>query len=342
MTNLPLYFKWRDTPQTLSAGGYFCRPPASRFVDLNTQLHHRICKEIRLGEPWQQVVDRELCQSRPWLHRIITDDNRSRFFREVRPLRQFKILDVGSGWGQQALHLATNGNFVCAVEPNPDRMDFIRAVARQLGHENRLWFIESNMQEIAFDAVFDAVTCIGVFEWAGVFDDSSDPLAAQLVFLSRLRRALIPGGECIIGIENRLGLKYLLGVRDDHTGVPRISVFDYSLANTRFQAIGRGRLTAVTHTAAEYRIMLQRVGFSRVEFFCAFPDYKVPEMILRADDTETVNRYFLDGGYCPEHDGFDGSPLPDELQAELRSHYRSLAALGIAQFFSPSFFIIAS
>jgi hypothetical protein len=47
---------------------------------------------------------------------------------------------------------------------------------------------------------------------------------------------------------------------------------------------------------------------------------------------------------CPditEHDGSNGSLLPQAKQEELQSHYQSLARLGIASNFVPSFYVLA-
>ena len=62
------------------------------------------------------------------------------------------------------------------------------------------------------------------------------------------------------------------------------------------------------------------------------------ELILPLD--QNVNDHFATGKFIPEHDGVTGQPLA--FQAELSSHYRSLARLGIAGNFVPSFFVTAS
>ena len=84
--------------------------------------------------------------------------------------------------------------------------------------------------------------------------------------------------------------------------------------------------------------MLHEAGFATIAFQAALPDYKLPEVLMPLDDE--VNRFFLDGGFVAEHDGTNGAPLA--FQDELRSHYRTLAGLGIAADFVPSFFVTAS
>ncbi len=324
----------------LPAGGIFRREVGAHFRDTSENAIRAVIERIDAGEPWRDAVASAFAGSRPWLHRIISDPARDRFFREVRPCRNQSILDVGAGWGQQTLRLAAD-NRVCAVEPGPDRIDFIRAVARQSGTASRIHFVQANLQDVTFPAQFDVVTCIGVLEWAANFRADGDPRESQEKFLVALRGVLRPGGVCVIGIENRLGLKYLLGSRDDHTGQAGISVFDHELARRRWRERHGSELRAFTYTMAEYGAMLAGAGFARTEFHAAFPDYKVPGVILPAQPGSTVDEFFLHGGYEAEHDGFDGTELPPEFQEALRSHYASLADLGVASRFAPSYFILA-
>jgi hypothetical protein len=90
-----------------------------------------------------------------------------------------------------------------------------------------------------------------------------------------------------------------------------------------------------TFTRAELADMLSAAGFSELQFFGALPDYKLPRQIIPLGPK--VDDFFRQGGHVNEHDGSDGRTLA--CQAELRSHYRSLAQLGIASDFVPSFFV---
>jgi hypothetical protein len=128
-----------------------------------------------------------------------------------------------------------------------------------------------------------------------------------------------------------------MGAPDDHIGQPGIAVYDAELAARKWNAASGQALRSLTHTRAEYAQLLADAGFATPTFFAAFPDYKLPEAIVPAG--EATNR-FLAERVLPEHDGIRGAPLP--FQEELASHYRSLAQLGIASDFAPSFFIEAT
>ena len=145
----------------------------------------------------------------------------------------------------------------------------------------------------------------------------------------------------MIGVENRLGLKYLLGTRDDHTGTQGLCTLDFPLADARWRALHKRDLRVVTYSMAEYRQLLGETGFTGIEFYAAYPDYKVPEIILPCSSAEAVRNFFGQGGFVPEHDGWDGAPLQTSTQESLASHYRSFAEMDIAHHLAPSFFIVA-
>jgi SAM-dependent methyltransferase len=198
-------------------------------------------------------------------------------------------------------------------------------------------FLQTDFFAVEFEPCFDLVTCVGVLEWVPKFR-SGDPREVQLEFLRRARTVLAPGGQFVIGIENRLGLKYLLGAPDDHIGVPHIASYDATLASEKWLRQSGQALRSFTFSRAELDELLAAAGFTRTTFFAALPDYKLPELILPLD--QRTNDHFATGKFIPEHDGVSGRPLP--YQAELQSHYRSLAQLGIAENFVPSFFVTAS
>ena len=62
---------------------------------------------------------------------------------------------------------------------------------------------------------FDYVTLIGVLEYAKSYIGKDNPYPE---YLEKINRLLKPGGKILIAIENRLGLKYFAGCREDHVG----------------------------------------------------------------------------------------------------------------------------
>jgi len=296
-----------------------------------------IASAIRQGRPWREVVRERYATARPWLYRIVADPARDLFLRLHPPRPGERILDIGAGWGQVTLPLARRGDLeITALEPTTERLDFVEAAARQEATAERVHFLAASLFEVEFESCFDLACSIGVLEWVPQFHPG-DPRQAQLDFLARTRRALAPDGQLVLGIENRLGLKYVLGARDDHTGVAGISVLDSKLAARRWEQLKGEPLRCFTFTRAELEDLLHEAGFGQLEFFAAFPDYKLPTALLSLGTP--VEEFLLQEEIVPEHDGCDGSPLP--FQEALASHYRSLARLGVASAFVPSFYVSA-
>lgn len=307
------------------------------YHDTAAETLRSIVAEMQHGRPWREVVAERFARINPWLYQIVTSPTRDLFFRQHPPAKKADILDIGAGWGQIALPLARAGHQVTALEPTPERLAFIQAAAAQDQVTDNLAFIQASFHQIQFTSRFDLICCIGVLEWTPKFQPG-EPRAVQLQFLRSARAALQPGGRLVIGIENRLGLKYLLGAPDDHTGQRHISVLHAGLAASRHRAVTGGDLRAFTYTHAEYEQLFREAGFSGIETHGAFPDYKLPELILPLDPAARANQYLRENPIPPEHDGSNGSCLPN--QEELVSHYRSLAQMGIAHCFCPSYFFV--
>lgn len=329
-------FAHRHRRVRLADGESFHVPQPESYRDSPETTVREIVAQIEAGEPWRDAVAKAFAAPNPWLHRIITAPARGLFFRENPPHRDAQILDVGAGWGQISLPLARQCR-VTAVEPTLERLAFIQAVAQQEGLTERMHFVQADLFDLEFSTRFDLVCCIGVLEWVGRFRPG-DVRMRQVAFLKRLRSTIAATGRVVIGIENRFGLKYLLGSPDDHTGLSHISVLDRTLAAKKHQVVTGNELRVLTYTLAECQALLAEAGFSKVTAYAAYPDYKLPEAIISIDDS--FESRVGEMSYIPEHHGNDGSPLSGELQEALASHYRTLSELGVARFFAPSFFFV--
>jgi SAM-dependent methyltransferase len=335
-------FTYRDQERGLSPGGIFSISRDAGFRDTSAQDLLNLITEIESGRPWRQVVQERYATGKPWLHRIITDPSRTAFFDPVLPPTDGVILDLGAGWGQTCRPLATQRRVV-ALEPVAERLAFIQAAARQDGVDHNLHYIGADYFDVHFETKFSLICAIGVFEWVGAFQNEIDPQHRQRQFLQKVRSELLPGGTFMLGIENRLGLKYLLGCPDDHIGVPHVASLPAPLARQRWQESSGHSLQSFTYSLTELDQMLHAVGFSHVEFFAAFPDYKLPEEIIPlTDGGSTLNAWLTEASIPPDHNGYDGSALDVDFQQNLQASYRRLALSGNARHFVPSFFVRAS
>jgi hypothetical protein len=337
-----IQFEHNGTARSLASGGHYAAPKQQGFRDTATGELRAIVAEVEAGHPWTDAVAHRYAQSHPWLHAIVTSDKRRLHLDTLVPPGDGWALDIGAGWGQTSRPLARTRPVV-ALEPVSERLAFIKASARQEGAENRLVYVEADYLEVNFVTRFQVITAIGVLEWVGAFQTHVDPQERQRAFLRKVRAELAPGGCLVLGIENRLGLKYLLGAPDDHLGVPHIACLPAGRARQAWQGTTGRALQSFTYSGPELEELLHGAGFRNVELFAAFPDYKLPEKILpmRNDGTE-VNEWLESDSPPPEHNGYDGGALPLDLQERLVRHYRTLARAGRAGHFVPSFFVRAS
>ncbi len=192
------------------------------------------------------------------------------------------VLEIGSGCGAITRFFGEQGKQVLALEGSDRRAAITRARCNEL--ENVTVCCDS-FDTFAINTRFDCVTLIGVLEYSPAFISGEDPI---VVALKKARSLLNDGGVLIVAIENQLGLKYFNGCTEDHSGVPFTGVNDSYQPGT-FCTFGRVELTQ----------KISEAGFQTGEFAYPFPDYKLPQLIVRegAIVDEELDLSFLIGQY---------------------------------------------
>ena len=195
---------------------------------------------------------------------------RHNLLRHLRFDRDTSVLELGAGCGAITRQLAESAGEVWAIEGSRTRAACAAARTRDLPNVRVFC---SDFQEIDPGRQFDVVTLIGVLEYSPVFFKADNPF---LECLKLARSLLRPDGVLILAIENQLGLKYLCGAPEDHTGKPFDGVQDLYRAHG-VQTRGRGELINV----------LRDAGFPSTHFQYPFPDYKLPSWVLTRRAFET-------------------------------------------------------
>ena len=98
------------------------------------------------------------------------------------------VLEVGAGCGSITRFLGETFPFVVAVEGEPSRAAVARERTRDL---DNVEVVAAPLSGLEFNGGFDIVFCVGVLEYAPMFESGSDPFGT---FLRRLRSAVAPGG----------------------------------------------------------------------------------------------------------------------------------------------------
>lgn len=172
------------------------------------------------------------------------------------------ILEIGSGCGAISGCLCKKVGRVVGIELSKQR-SLINA------YRNRdcanLEIVVGNFHKIELEEKFDYVTLIGVLEYAGNYMDGDDPYVQML---QKVKRYLKPNGKIIIAIENKMGLKYLNGAREDHIGKAFVGVEGY-----------RGISGVRTFSKPELCGLLNAAGLQNYRFYYPVPDYKLPSSI---------------------------------------------------------------
>ena len=184
----------------------------------------------------------------------------------VRPIafrKGARVLEVGAGCGAVTRYLGELGLSVTAVEGSERRA--MIAAARTADLDN-VTVIAGKVGEIEFDQPFDYVIAVGVLEYAATFGVGEEPYRH---FLDSLREFLLPDGLVLLAIENRLGLKYLGGMPEDHVGQAFVGVNSgYRLGGPR------------TFSTRELLAHFAASGLPAARVLSPFPDYKLVTSVI--------------------------------------------------------------
>lgn len=150
--------------------------------------------------------------------------------------------------------------------------------------------------------------------------------------LKNVYKSLKEDGIVIIAIENRLGLKYWLGFKEDHTGKLYDNLMNYPLFLERN--------CPLTFSENEITKLLKNVGFKYIKFYYSFPDYKIPNIILSEDGcslASQLNLYNLFESFFIDYSGMRKYITVNEILI-----IKSIIKENLLRLFSNSFLILAS
>lgn len=190
---------------------------------------------------------------------------RINLLRPVKHLLRGRVLEIGGGCGALSPYVAECAKDLVVVEGSLRRARICATRCR--GRSNvAVW--ATNFSRVPISEKFDTVLLIGVLEYSPSFFDGEgrDPFDAVL---TKARDHLAPGGRVIIAIENRLGLKYFCGAPEDHAMTQFFGIED-RYGTDRFKTFGRRELLRI----------LDRNGLGHTDLYLAFPDYKLPKVVL--------------------------------------------------------------
>jgi SAM-dependent methyltransferase len=190
----------------------------------------------------------------------------------LRPLNLHgvtRVLELGCGCGSISRYLGEQpGLIVDSIEGSPTRAALAKLRCSDL---DNVVISTANFNDLEFPQdYYDLVLFVGVTEYAGRFSDRDTDQEAVQDLLKLGRKAAKATGITLVAIENRVGLKYLLGANEDHYAVPYVGLDDYP-DSTGIR----------TYTKPEWQAQIDKAGFTAHQFIYPFPDYKVPTLIVK-------------------------------------------------------------
>lgn len=173
--------------------------------------------------------------------------------------KEMKALEVGSGCGAVTGALARKFGEVTCIDLSYKR-SMINAY-RHMDADNVTIYV-GNFQDVEPDLAsdYDYICLIGVFEYGQAYIQSEAPYED---FLTIIKKHVKPQGHIAIAIENKLGLKYWAGCREDHLGTYFSSLENYPEGGA-----------VRTFTDNGLRRIAKKCGFEQMQMYYPYPDYK--------------------------------------------------------------------
>ncbi len=148
---------------------------------------------------------------------------------------------------------------------------------------------------------FDYIVCIEKLE----MDD------APLSVLEGFCQTVKDGGKLLLGMNNRLGLRFFSGDRDPYTDRCFDGVEGYKRVYARKEDIFRGRC----YHMAEMKAMLKQSGWIQNRFYSVFPELKNPSLLYAEDmiPNEDLTNRLIPSYYHPQTVFLDERMLYSDL-----------------------------
>ena len=173
--------------------------------------------------------------------------------------KNMRVLEVGSGCGAITGALARKAGEVTCIDLSKQR-SLINAY-RHADCDNVTIHV-GNFQDIEPDLPcdYDYVCLIGVFEYGQSYIGGETPFED---FYKIIKKHVKSGGKLVIAIENKFGLKYWAGCREDHLGTFFSGIEDYPEG---------GGVRTFSRKGLED--IFKKCGETKYSFYYPYPDYK--------------------------------------------------------------------
>ncbi len=170
-----------------------------------------------------------------------------------------RVLEIGSGCGAITGALSRKAGSVTCVELSKKR-SLVNAYRNR--ECDNVTIHVGNFKDIepTLPCDYDYICLIGVFEYGQSYMGTDTPYED---FLKIIQKHLNDKGRLLIAIENKLGMKYFAGCREDHLGSYFTGIENYP---------GGGGVRTFSRAGLER--IFRSAGITRYHFYYPYPDYK--------------------------------------------------------------------
>ena len=223
--------------------------------------------------------------------------NRLAWLDLVQLTPESTVLDVGAGTGGIACQLSDFCQ-VEAVDVSTVDIEFLKIRAEQ-DQLHQFHAQVASATSLPFpDSHFDCVTLNGVLEWIPTENAQAHPKETQIKGLKEMRRVLKDEGKLLVGIENGKALRYFLGITEPHADLSYVSLLPEAKADALSLGMRGKRFLERTYSLRETEDLLKEGGFSQIESYWMYPNYRLPEALIPLAHTGAIE-YFLENLLSP-------------------------------------------
>lgn len=214
--------------------------------DGSTKQLQEIVEQCQEADYHSQITAR-----RDWTVMYQLAESRGNVIEWLELPRHAKTLELGAGCGSVTSVLLQKGARVTCQEENV-HYSRLNAKRHQAAEGLAIYAMPFDLCEPRLDNDYDVVVLIGVLAMA-----KADEL------LQKLRGHLKPQGMLVIAAENKFGLKYWAGNKEEHT-----HAYFAGLENTA------ARQGVRTFTRRGLEELLAETGYRARQFYYPYPDYR--------------------------------------------------------------------
>ena len=230
--------------------------------------------------------------------------------------KSMKVLEVGSGLGAITGSLARRAGEVTCIDLSKQR-SLINAYRHSDCPNVTIHVGNFRDVEPELPRDYDYVCLIGVFEYAQSYMGGETPFED---FYKILKKHVKPQGRLVIAIENKFGLKYWAGCREDHLGTFFSGLEDYPQG---------GGVRTFSRQGLER--IIRSCGDQEYSFYYPYPDYKFMTTLYSDDRLPFI------GELTDNKRNFDRDRL---LLFDEKNVFDALLKEGMFPFYSNSFMVV--